>query len=177
MDKYYLSIFNTCTGMYEEVEVTEAVYHSYRRMNWCAEKKEQEYRKWCIPFSSLKAGDDGAFQNFHEFASQIDNPEIVMMKSEEKRRLYQALKTLTEDELRLIFYLFYMEMSEAECAERYGNSQQAISKRKHRILCKIAELVKKFTVQGCETASFLPIQVKEKAGSSSVRLEYFRTVS
>lgn len=144
MDKYYLSIFNTCTGMYEDVEVTEAVYHSYRRMNWNAEKREQEYRKWCIPFSSLKGGADEAFQNFHEFASNIDNPEIVMMESAEKQCLRKALKTLTEDELRLIFYLFYRGMSEAECAKIYGNSQQAISKRKHRILCKIAEFVKKF---------------------------------
>ncbi len=123
MEKYYLNVFNPSTGAYEDVEVTEEFYHSYRRMRWNEDKREQKYRKQFIPFSSLKGGVNGAFQNFHEFISEINNPENIMEERSEKRCLFKALQALAEDELRLIFYLFYEEMSEAECAEIYGNSQ------------------------------------------------------
>jgi RNA polymerase sigma factor (sigma-70 family) len=144
MEKYYLSVFNICTGEYEDVEVTEEVYKSYRRMNWNAEKKEQEYRRWCTTFSSLKGGANGAYKNFYEFISDDSTPETMMMESIEKQCLRQAMKLLTEEEQKLIFYLFYQKLSEKAYAEIYGNSQQAISRRKQRLLCKLAKLLKEF---------------------------------
>lgn len=144
MEKRFLNVFNPSTGQYENVEVTEGFYHAYRRMNWREEKREQKHQRWFIPFSSLKGGLHGAFQNFHEFITNVNNPEHIMDANAEKRCLYKALQALEEDELELIFYLFYREMTEAECADVFGNTQQAISKRKTRLLCKIAELMKKF---------------------------------
>lgn len=32
--KYYLTVFNTCTGVYETVEVTKEVYIGYKRSKW-----------------------------------------------------------------------------------------------------------------------------------------------
>ncbi|MBR4101853.1 MAG: sigma-70 family RNA polymerase sigma factor [Oscillospiraceae bacterium] len=144
MEKKFLSVFNPSTGQYENVEVTEEFYHAYRRMNWRKEKREQKYQSWFIPFSSLKGGLNGAFQNFHEFITNVNHPEHIMDANGEKRCLYKALKALEEDELKLIFYLFYKDMTEEECADVFGNTQQAISKRKTRLLYKIAELMKKF---------------------------------
>lgn len=144
MEKRILNVFNPSTGNYEDIEVTEEFYHAYRRMNWREEKREQKHQRWFIPFSSLKGGLHGAFQNFHEFITNVNNPEHIMDANAEKRCLYKALQALEEDELELIFYLFYREMTEAECADVFGNTQQAISKRKTRLLCKITELMKKF---------------------------------
>ena len=144
MEKKFLSVFNPSTGQYENIEVSEEFYHDYRRMNWREEKREQKHQRWFIPFSSLKGGLNGAFQNFHEFITNVNHPEHIMDENSEKRCLYKALQALEEDELRLIYYIFYRDMTESECAKLYGNSKQAINKRKKRLLCKIAELLKNF---------------------------------
>ena len=56
-------------------------------------------------------------------------------------KLRACLHLLTVDEMELIHYLYYEEKSETEVSSFYGISQQAISKRLKRILCKLKKLL------------------------------------
>ena len=64
--KYYLTVFNTCTGVYETVEVTKEVYIGYKRSKWKIENNDRSFYKHEIQFSGLIGGDDGSFDNFKE---------------------------------------------------------------------------------------------------------------
>ena len=55
--KYYLTVFNTCTGVYETVEVTKEVYIGYKRSKWKIENNDRSFYKHEIQFSGLIGGD------------------------------------------------------------------------------------------------------------------------
>lgn len=56
--------------------------------------------------------------------------------------LEQALAQLTADERFLIYELYYSDKTERELAEEMHKTQQNINKMKHRILCKLYEILK-----------------------------------
>ena len=56
-------------------------------------------------------------------------------------KLRQAVDTLPEDEKALIAQHFYDEVPQTELAERYGVSQQAISKKIAKIRAKLKKLL------------------------------------
>ena len=55
-----------------------------------------------------------------------------------------ALKPyLTSEELKIIYWKYYLCLQESEMAKRYGISRQAINKKLHQILKKLREVYKK----------------------------------
>lgn len=56
--------------------------------------------------------------------------------------LEQALAQLTADERFLIYELYYSDKTERELAEELHKTQQNIHKMKHKILCKLYEILK-----------------------------------
>ena len=67
--------------------------------------------------------------------------EEVMIQAEDNRRLYQALDELNVEERLLIDALFFSGITEGEVAARLGVTQQAVSKRKKRLLRKLREKI------------------------------------
>ena len=74
-------------------------------------------------------------------------------------KLRQAVDALPEDEKALIAQHFYDEVPQTELAERYGVSQQAISKKIAKIRAKLKKLleIKKF---GCSPLTFSAEKVR-----------------
>lgn len=60
------------------------------------------------------------------------------------RELHSACSLLSDEEQDLIHRLFYREESEREIAAAYGLSQNAINKRRKRVLDKLRTLLKEF---------------------------------
>lgn len=56
-------------------------------------------------------------------------------------KLRNCLLLLTEDERELIYGVYYSSLTERDLAERYGISQVAVHKQKHRILIKLKKLL------------------------------------
>ena len=56
--------------------------------------------------------------------------------------LNQALAQLTADERFIIFELYFGNKTERELAEKLHKTQQNINKMKHKILCKLYEILK-----------------------------------
>lgn len=134
---YTLSVYNTTTGLYEEVTVTKEVYQEYRRGEWRICKNEDKHRANEISFSALIGGEDTEFERFREFADTEQSPEIIIMKKALRSELHQAIDSLDESDRSLIRAIFYEGKSEQEIAERSGITQQTISKRKSKILNKL----------------------------------------
>lgn len=59
-----------------------------------------------------------------------------------KIALEQAISRLSDDDRYLITQLFYFDRTERDLAEELHKTQQNINKSKHRILCKLYEVLK-----------------------------------
>ena len=58
---YTLTVFNTCTSQYEDIEVTKEVYNEFRRGEWRIEKNDDKHRANETPFSELIGGDENYY--------------------------------------------------------------------------------------------------------------------
>lgn len=143
MEKYYLSVFDTITQKEVETEVSEEIYNEYRRMGWRMDKRESTYKKQVTVFSALKGGDNGAFENFHEFLDVLNNPEHIYMMSEEKKMLHEVFNLLSPSEKELITALIIYGKSEREYSAQTGIPQKTINNRKKAILLKLNKFIKK----------------------------------
>lgn len=134
---YTLTVFNTCTSQYEDVEVTREVYNEFRRGEWRIEKNDDKHRANETPFSELIGGDDGAFENFSEFIDNSLNPESILAESAQINALYSAMDMLSDLDKQLLQALFFDGMTEREYADLTGVFRNAVHKRKVRILEKL----------------------------------------
>ncbi len=141
MRAFTLSIYNYASGEYEDVEVTEEVYNAYRRTEWNMDKNDSKHSTNTTPFSNLIGGDKGAYENFSEFISDEHNPVGIVMDKLCREALLCALKTLSDDEYRLIFALYIKGKTEREYAKETGIPQKTINDKKHRIIKKLKKIM------------------------------------
>ncbi len=137
---YTLTVFNTCTSQYEDVEVTREVYNEFRRGEWRIEKNDNKHRANETPFSELIGGDDGAFENFSEFIDNSLNPECIFAEHAKIKALYSAMSMLSDVDKQLLQALFFDGLTEREYAELTGVFRNAVHKRKVRILAKLKKI-------------------------------------
>lgn len=71
-----------------------------------------------------------------------NSSEDLIMKAEFSQELNRRLsENLTTDEQIMVFMLFQEEMTQVECGNFFGISQQAFSKREKKLLEKISSIV------------------------------------
>ena len=127
MEKEYYILING-----EEIQVTKDVYYAFNRSVW------REYKRRIV---HAKRDSSYDFMVEHDFDGQASINQKLVDEIVEDRLLLEmlvsALDELTDDERNLIDALFYQEKSEREIAENSGITQQAVSKRKAKILKKL----------------------------------------
>lgn len=79
-----------------------------------------------------------------QFAEDAASAEEQALKNIQTQQLHKALLLLSDDERDLIGRLFFQEQTEREIAAVYGLSQNAVNKRRKRVLDKLRELIKDF---------------------------------
>lgn len=139
---YAINVFDTTTGKERIIHVCKEVYDEFRRGEWRIEKNDSKHKANETEFSALIGGDDGAYENFHEFVDYEFNPENLILHSLMIEKLYSALDHLEKAERELIEALFFEEMTEREYAQKTGVCKNSIHKKKKRIL----ENLKKFLI-------------------------------
>lgn len=139
------------------VEVTEEVYYGYMRLVW-QEEKNADRRSRCVingkrcmkdcrecqreragaPLSLDKMFDD--YQYEPPIYSRLSVEEIVIKKLDIEALLREVGKLPYEDK-RLIcaLYLWDEPLTQKEAAGLFGISQQAVCKRRNRILKELKE--------------------------------------
>ena len=143
---YLLKVYNTTTGEYESVQVTKEIFEAYRQTAWNIRADDRRFYAHQTQFSVLMGSEEDNFDNFQEFIDEDNTPENSFLESYARRSLHNILNMLTPDEYRLVYALYYQNLSENDYAERIGISQQAVHKRKKRILKKIKSFLE---LEGC----------------------------
>lgn len=122
----------------QRVEVSEAVYRAYHK-----EREAERYQNKLICQNEL------SLERFHEDGVNIDylivrvQPDIVdkLIHQEQLEALWIALQSLPEDERSLIDEIFFNDKKEEDLAAELLVTQQAISKRKKKILDKLKKMI------------------------------------
>lgn len=142
MSKNIVSVYDTITKRYVEIEVSEKIRTYYNRTQWNIDDNNKSFYKHEIQFSALKGNINGEFENFQEFRTENDDVERRVIQNIKCEKLYSCLNELSEDERRLIFAIYFENKTENEVAYFLHTTQQNINKKKRRILCKLNKLLK-----------------------------------
>lgn len=122
----------------QRVTVSEAVYRAYHQ-----EREAERYQR------KLITDNEYSLEQFQEDGVNVEysivhvQPDIVdkLMQRELLQALSFALQLLSAEDRSLIEELFFNERKEAELATELLLTQQAISKRKNKILSKLRNLI------------------------------------
>lgn len=142
MSKNIVSVYDTITKRYVEIEVSEKIRTYYNRTQWNIDDNNKSFYKHEIQFSALKGNINGELENFQEFRTENDDVERRVIQNIKFEKLYSCLNELSDDERRLIFAIYFENKTENEVASFLHTTQQNINKKKRRILCKLNKLLK-----------------------------------
>lgn len=141
MSKNIVSVYDTITKRYVEIEVSEKIRTYYNRTQWNIDDNNKSFYKHEIQFSALKGNINGELENFQEFRTENDDVERRVIQNIKFEKLYSCLNELSDDERRLIFAIYFENKTENEVAYFLHTTQQNINKKKRRILYKIHKLL------------------------------------
>lgn len=127
--KYKVSVFNTFTSQYEEVEVSKEVFDEYRRGLWRIKKNNKKHCKHTTPFSGLKGFNEES-ENFHELIDEGSDP-INEISFE------MVLDSLDETERDMVEAIVFRGESKSDYAKTHQITRQAVGQKLQRILKKI----------------------------------------
>ena len=130
------------------VEVTDEVYTAYMRGDRKMRYFEADLKSERPVYGSngeikqvLPSREDSLDrlmeENTRQFATAAESVEDVVIRKLVVDKLHTALIQLTKEERDFICALFFDEKTESEVAKGLGVSQQAVHKRKNRILKKL----------------------------------------
>ena len=142
MSKNIVSVYDTITKRYVEIEVSEKIRTYYNRTQWNIDDNNKSFYKHEIQFSALKGNINGELENFQEFRTENDDVERRVIQNIKFEKLYSRLNELSDDERKLIFAIYFENKTENEVASFLHTTQQNINKKKRRILCKLNKLLK-----------------------------------
>lgn len=141
---YFIAVYNTLTSKYEDVTVSEEVYHAYMRTNWNIKDNTKSFYAHEIQLSSLIGGDDGAYENFREFIDTEHTPEFCYIAKCRRQAGFQGLNTLTPV-MRERFLLHYLHgLTIAEIANLQSVSEYAIKESLKQARKKLDDFIKKY---------------------------------
>ena len=130
------------------VEVTDEVYTAYMRGDRKMRYFEADLKSERPVYGSngeikqvLPSREDSLDrlmeENARQFAAAAESVEDVVIRKLAVDKLHTALMQLTKEERDFICALFFDEKTESDVAKALGVSQQAVHKRKNRILKKL----------------------------------------
>ena len=128
MSKNIVSVYDTITKRYVEIEVSEKIRTYYNRTQWNIDDNNKSFYKHEIQFSALKGNINGELENFQEFRTENDDVERRVIQNIKFEKLYSCLNELSEDERRLIFAIkrktrslvFYIPLSKTLTKRNVG---------------------------------------------------------
>jgi RNA polymerase sigma factor (sigma-70 family) len=139
--RYVLSVYNTITGIFDDVEVTKEIYDTYRRFDYNTDYRERKARRNETLFSYLVGGENGGIENFHECRIDDEDPQLILDKTESIKEVNNAIGLLTDEEVRLLLTFFFSGKSERKFAAEHGISRKTFRYRKEKTLKKLRQIL------------------------------------
>lgn len=134
-------IYDSVTGTYHDVEVTQEVYDFYRRNTWAIRRNDTRFYAHEIQFSSLKGGLDEAFERFDEFLSQSLDPQDVLCEKAMSACLTAAFKQLSASDQHLLYYLVIKGYSERWYGQMMELHFMTVHNKKKRVLQQLKHII------------------------------------
>jgi len=134
-------IYDSATGAYVDVEVTQEVYDFYRRNAWAIRRNSTRFYAHEIQFSSLVGGENGALECFDEFFSDRFNPLRILCKNAEARCLAEAFRRLSQSDQHILYFLVVEGHSERWYGKKVGLPQKTVHNRKCRALTTLQNML------------------------------------
>lgn len=129
MSKNIVSVYDTITKRYVEIEVSEKIRTYYNRTQWNIDDNNKSFYKHEIQFSALKGNINGEFENFQEFRTENDDVERRVIQNIKFEKLYSCLNELSEDERRLIFAIYFEKKRKTRSLTFYIPLSKTLTKR------------------------------------------------
>lgn len=122
----------------ERIEVSKEVYYAYHKAREAERYQRQvAYQREMSLERFQEEGVNAEYQALR-FKQGIED-ELIL--AEDIRRLYEALNELEVEGRLLIDELFFRGVTEGELAKRLGLTQQAVSKRKKKLLSQLRKKI------------------------------------
>jgi len=138
------------TSMYPGVEISSEVLGVLKKSDRCLEYQERDLKRERVHKTTdgakkvLPAREDSLDRLLAadwDFAADIQTPEQTACEEADKEELWRCIALLEKDEQVLIQALYMDGSKEHEIAKTLGISQQAISKRRMKIVKKLKNLI------------------------------------
>lgn len=120
----------------ERVVVTYDVYKAYHTEREHSRYLDSEARDHEI---SMEWSEDHGVNPI--YANAAPSPLDIIIRQELMAKLREALRSLPENDRRLIHALFFERKSERQMAGILGITQRGVNKRKARILAKLKKII------------------------------------
>lgn len=131
--KYMLNIYNTCTGCYEDVEVSEEVYIAFKRSYWKEKNDNRRFYKYTYPISALE-GADTQEDRFDELSAQ-DCPVEIQIESRDEQERYLSILSETMRRRLLLYYSYGYSIKQIAEMEKvsFDTCRESIKRGKEKI--------------------------------------------
>ena len=142
-EKYVLTVFNTLTSDYEEVEVSVEVYDTCRRTDCNIDKNNKKHTYNSICFSDVKCPEGIDFSELKEFASDEYNPEEILISESEIIESVRKILTqcLTKTQQRRFMLYHYWGFSIREIAKMEGVNHKSVVENLNDATISIKKIV------------------------------------
>lgn len=107
MNKKTVKVYDTFKGKVVDVKVSQEVYDEYMRTEWGIKNNNAAFYEHEIQFSMLIGGDDGAFENFHEFIVEDDPTAGYALSKAAFDEVMSAVKKLKKADRELIHMIYF----------------------------------------------------------------------
>ena len=122
------------------VTVTQEVYQTcHQTKRYAKTLYEKDARHNLVSYDGMDTENTLGIETISDLAAPSVEDIVIDKMSREKLRL--CLSQLTKSEWSLIYALFYEQKTERECAEILDISQNAVNKRRQKILVKLRHLI------------------------------------
>lgn len=123
------------------VSVTPDIYHVCHQTKRQAKTLyEKDERNNLVSYDGMDTEDTLGVETISD--PSAPSVEDIVLNKMYRERLRYCLSQLTETEQSLVYALFYEEETEREYADTLGISQNAVNKRRHKVLAKLRRLMK-----------------------------------
>lgn len=130
-------IYDSATGAYHDVEVSQEVYDFYRRDAWAMQRQDTRFYAHEIQFSSLVGGKDGAFENFSEFISREADPQGILCRRVDIKIIVEAFQSLSLPNQHLLYFLVVEGHTERWYGQKMGMHHMTVHNKKERALLQL----------------------------------------
>jgi len=143
--RYYITLDG------KRFEVSEELYTAYRkglrRERYFTHDLKEEHRRTdsktgkVVVIPSREDSYERLIEAEKQFMEEVESVEDAAIRAVMLEKLNGALHMLTEGEMRIIYFLFYIGISEVQLAKKMGIARTTLRSQKYRILEKLKEML------------------------------------